>query len=230
MPCTNVPELVSACDHIEESNFPAETLGTSYVVTQPTAPDGTTKGVVVRIYGNFDGTSLTYEPSMPAGCPSTVSAGQVVECQLVLQDFKISGTQPFGVGMYMPGAGVLDPQHVPPVQEGDPAETFATAIEQYRTKYIFLAPSDYDTSYVDIACAAGTTVSIDGRPVTGTFKSIGSSGYGVIREKLGPGQSGAHVLAASGPVGIQVEGYGSYTSYQYPGGLDLAQISPPPVR
>jgi hypothetical protein len=29
-------------------------------------------------------------------------------------------------------------------------------------------------------------------------------------------------------VGIQVVGYGSYTSYQYPGGLNLTLIAPPP--
>jgi hypothetical protein len=52
----------------------------------------------------------------------------------------------------------------------------------------------------------------------------------VWREKLGPGVSGAHVLTATKPVGIQVMGYGSYTSYQYPGGLDLAAIAPPPVK
>jgi hypothetical protein len=30
-------------------------------------------------------------------------------------------------------------------------------------------------------------------------------------------------------VGVQVMGYGEYTSYQYPAGLGLAQISPPPA-
>jgi len=41
-------------------------------------------------------------------------------------------------------------------------------------------------------------------------------------------EDGAHVLTASAPVGLQVLGYGSYTSYQYPGGLNLKQISAPP--
>jgi hypothetical protein len=27
---------------------------------------------------------------------------------------------------------------------------------------------------------------------------------------------------------VQVIGYGAYTSYQYPAGLDLAEIAPPP--
>jgi hypothetical protein len=31
-------------------------------------------------------------------------------------------------------------------------------------------------------------------------------------------------------VGLEVMGYGSYTSYTYPGGLDLKYISPPPAN
>ena len=62
------------------------------------------------------------------------------------------------------------------------------------------------------------------------FKAIGASGYGVARYKLGPGNSGAHTLMSDKPVGIQVMGYGQYTSYQYPGGSDLLAIAPPPVK
>jgi hypothetical protein len=66
--------------------------------------------------------------------------------------------------------------------------------------------------------------------VTATPTPVGASGFGVMRVKLSTGQNGAHVLVASQPVGIQVMGYGSYTSYTYPGGLDLAQIAPPPPK
>ncbi len=52
----------------------------------------------------------------------------------------------------------------------------------------------------------------------------------MARFKLGPGNGGAHTLQASAPVGIQVMGYGLYTSYQYPGGSDLTAIAPPPVK
>jgi hypothetical protein len=51
-----------------------------------------------------------------------------------------------------------------------------------------------------------------------------------MRVKLGAGNAGAHVLTASNPVGLEVMGYGSYTSYTYPGGLDLKYISPPPAN
>jgi hypothetical protein len=55
-----------------------------------------------------------------------------------------------------------------------------------------------------------------------------SSGYGINRVSLGPGNNGAHVLTSTLPVGLQVIGYGAYTSYQYPAGLDLVPIAPPP--
>jgi hypothetical protein len=35
---------------------------------------------------------------------------------------------------------------------------------------------------------------------------------------------------ANEPVGLQVLGYGKYTSYQYPGGLNLGKIAPPPPK
>ena len=43
------------------------------------------------------------------------------------------------------------------------------------------------------------------------------------------GRLGATAVAGVG-VGIQVMGYGSYTSYQYPAGLDLGLLSPTPSK
>ena len=57
---------------------------------------------------------------------------------------------------------------------------------------------------------------------------MAADGYAVARVKLGVGASGAHVLISDKPVGLQVVGYGNYTSYQYPGGLNLKGIAPPP--
>ncbi|HEY8042375.1 MAG TPA: IgGFc-binding protein [Polyangiaceae bacterium] len=230
MPCVDVPETVQACDHVEESNMPAETLGKSYVVTVPTAPHGTPVGHEVRIYGNFDGTTLTYVPTKPPSCPASVSAGQVVDCGVVTQDFMVTGDHAFAVGSFMEGGGAVDPTTQPPNQEGDPSESMMVATEQYRGKYVFLAPDDYDTSYADIVAQAGTGMTLDGAAVAATGTPVGSSGYSVYRVKLGPGTGGAHVLSAAQPVGIQVMGYGAYTSYQYPGGLDLQHISQPPPK
>ncbi|HEY1958305.1 MAG TPA: IgGFc-binding protein, partial [Polyangiaceae bacterium] len=228
LPCINQPEGTAACDHIEESVFPAETLGQHYVVTVPTSPGGTPIGHLVRFFGNVDGTTLTYNPSKPAGCPATLNAGQVVDCSTttpVTTDFEVKGNNAFGVGSYSLGGQLVDPVN----GDGDPDQSFAVAVEQYRTQYIFLAPSDYDISYVDIVGPTGVGVTVDGQNVSG-FKAIGSSGFGVARYKLGAGNAGAHTLTSTQPVGIQVMGYGAYTSYQYPGGSDLTAIAPPPVK
>ena len=92
---------------------------------------------------------------------------------------------------------------------------------------MFLAPSDYDISYADIVSPSGNTLTLDGAKVTAAPQPIAGN-WVVYRVKLGAGNQGAHTLTALQPVGMQVMGYGQYTSYQYPGGLDLKGITAPP--
>jgi IgGFc binding protein len=228
IPCTQMPEGQQACDHVEESVFPAETLGQHYFVTVPTSPHDQPVGHVVKIYGTFDGTQLSYPSgSAPTNAPQSIGAGQVVDLGNVAQSFETQGSQPFTVGMFQLGAQLVDPGATAPNQQGDPAMSMATAVEQWGQKYVFLAPDDYVTSYVDVIMPTAANVAVDSTPV-GAPSPIGSSGFGVARVKLGAGAAGAHVLVADKPVGIQVMGYGAYTSYQYPGGLNLEIIAPPP--
>jgi hypothetical protein len=229
LPCLSVPDpTMDTCDHVEESVFPVETLGKHYVVTVPTSPGAAVVGHLVRIYGNIDGTHLTYAPGTPSGCPPTINAGQVVECGIVTQNFEVTGDHEFAVGSFMESAQVVDPNDNP--QKGDPSMTFSTAVEQYRSKYIFLAPSDYDENYADIVVPPGATLTLDGAPVSASPTTIDAN-FSVVRIPLQVGSAnGAHVLSATKPVGIQVLGYGAYTSYDYPGGLDLTLIAPPPPK
>ena len=226
-PCIQVPPSQPSCDHIEESVVPAETLGKHYVVTGPAGPNGNAVAHQVRFYGNFDGTHLTYNPpTPPAGCPATLEAGQVVECGVpacpmtvdpnqmsncgvTLQDFEVQGDQPFAVGTFTLGSSVVDNTG----SEGDPAQSFATAVEQYRSSYVFLAPDDYSENYVDIVARTGVGMALDGHGVTAVPEAVGTGGYVVYRQKLGSGQAGAHTLVASDRVGIQVVGYGTATSW-----------------
>ena len=82
IPCLNVPSEVAACDHVEETVFPAETLGKHYVVLRPTGPQANEVGHVVRLFGNADSTTLTYLPSKPPSCPDFLNAGGVIDCGL----------------------------------------------------------------------------------------------------------------------------------------------------
>ncbi|HVY45846.1 MAG TPA: IgGFc-binding protein [Minicystis sp.] len=221
--CTRVPFGTEACDHIEESVLPAETLGKHYFVTVPTGPGGAVQGHRVRLYGNVDGTHLTYHGQAPNG-PSTLHAGQVVDLGMVTGDFEVEGDHEFTVASFQRSAGPVSGN-----REGDPSQSFSVTVEQYRLKYVFLAPDDYDESWVDVVAPVDATLTLDGHPVSTTITPI-SSGYGVARVALDASGGGVHVLEASKPVGIQVLGYGAYTSYQYPGGLNLGKIAPPPVK
>jgi len=229
-PCMAIPQddPNATCDHLEQSVFPAETLGRHYVVPAPTGPQMGPVGHVVRIYGNVDGTQLTYLPARPAGCPATIDAGSVVDCGVLVAGFEVQGTAAFEVGTVQQSADVVDPGAQNP--EGDPSLSFATPVEQYRSDYIFLAPSDYDMNFADVVVAPGTTLTLDGAAVTAAAGSVGPN-FSVVRIPLGTGNAnGTHVIRGSQPFGIQVLGYGQYTSYQYPGGLDLRGIAPPPAQ
>jgi hypothetical protein len=231
--CMDFPTDVEACDHIEETVFPAETLGKHYVVIKPTGPKANDVGHVVRIYGNADGTELTYKPSKPAGCPSTLSAGEVVDCGEVNQNFEVTGDKEFGVAVFQLGGAKADPDHDPnslTQPQGDPSQSFAVTVEQYRKRYVFLAPTDYKASFVDVIAAPNTKITLDGDDVSSSLKPITGTDYLMARLPLDSGKDGVHVLEGSEPVGIQILGYGDNTSYQYPGGLNLSAISAAPVK
>ena len=228
MSCRTMPDGQPACDHLEESVFPAETLGQRYVVARPTGPNGDAPGHVVKIYGNFDNTALSYTGTPPAGAPTAVNAGQVVDLGVVNTDFEISGDQAFAVASFELGASVVDPGPIEGAR-GDPAMSLMTAVEQYRDKYVFLAPTDYDVNYVDVVHPSSATITLDGAPLAGNQTPVGNE-HVVTRALLGPGTGGSHLLEANVNVGIQVTGYGAYTSFYYPGGLNLKSIAPPPVK
>jgi hypothetical protein len=98
-------------------------------------------------------------------------------------------------------------------------------VEQFRSAYLFHAPTNYTTNYVDVVAPMGAVVMLDGSALT--FTAIGTTGYGLSRvTPLGPGPAsdGNHGIAGTMPFGITVYGYGQDTSYWYPGGLNLADI------
>jgi hypothetical protein len=257
--CADQPDPMAACDHLESSVLPAETLGQDYVVTVPTSPrqtepDGglssgaTVIGHVVRFFGNVDGTVLTYSPAPPLGCPSTLNAGEVVECTgtpscatgisndglstpipvtCVTTSFEVKGTHEFAVSSFMLGGSAVDPNAASGAQEGDPSMSPMVPVEEYRAKYTFLAPTDYEESYADIVAPTGVPITLDGNLLAVTPTVLNSS-WSILRVELGIGHGGAHVLSASKGFGAQVIGYGDYTSYQYPAGFDLTHIASAP--
>jgi hypothetical protein len=229
---TDVPSPIVTgggwADHLEETILPAESLGSHYVVVPPTAPaGGMTTGHYVRFYGNRDGTTLTYPSgTQPTGAPTSLAAGQVVDVPaLVTESFEVRGSNEFAVTSIMPGGEIQDPGTNDP--QGDPSLTFAVAVEQFRTQYVFLAPVDYAESYADIVAPHGAHVTLDGTAPSAATETIGTT-WDVYRLPL-TGTTGAHSVTSDSPAGVQVMGFGHATSYYTPGGMNVRHIAPPPI-
>jgi hypothetical protein len=217
--CANVPVGVQYCDHLEESMLPVDTLGLHYIVNAPavtTIPAG--KVQLIRVIATVPNTNLVYDPPQ-TGAPTTIAnAGGYIEIQNNNASFQISSDQKIMVVQYMEGQNAGG-------GTGDPAMTVAVPVEQFRTDYLFHAPTNYESNYVDVTAPMGAQVMLDGMPLT--FTAIGTTGFGISRVyplTAGPGNDGNHQISSTVGFGIQVYGYGQYTSYWYPGGLDLKQI------
>src|SRR5262249_19137746 len=177
---------------------------------------------VTRIVATTAATTVTFEPPVPGVTSPQVltKAGDFLELGLTKADYEIKANHKVLVAQYMIG------ENAPPAAgTGDPSMTLAVPDDQYRDHYLFHAPTNYESNYVNITAPVGETVKLDGSPVPlASFKPIGSSGFAVARVKLDNGTAGNHSAEASVPFGISVYGYGQYTSYWYPGGLNLAEI------
>jgi hypothetical protein len=214
--CTDVPYNITYCDHIEESLPPFETLSKSYIVTSPVISAGVQKNEVVRIIATLGGTTtLTFEPAQ-AGAPASISGlGSYVEMPQTSNSYRVTGSQKILVAQYMEGQSAGG-------NAGDPAMAVAVPTEQYRKDYLFHAPTNYSTNFVNITAPTGTTVTLDGVAVAaGSFSAIGATGFSFASVALSNAGNGNHSIKAPSKAGITVYGYGQYTSYWYPGGLDL---------
>ncbi len=212
--CTQVPIGTNACDRLEEAMLPIETLAKKYIVTPPLIPTGgnTPKAQMVRVIATEDSTTISYDPDQPA--PKMIAkAGDYFEIAKTGVDFEISSDKKILVSQYMQGQDAGG-------GSGDPAMALAVATEQYRTKYLVHAPINYEKNYANVTAPMGAMVTLDGAAIGG-FTAIGATGYGVARVTLANNGDGNHDFVGNQPFGVTIYGYGQYTSYWYPGGLDL---------
>ncbi|MDC0675559.1 IgGFc-binding protein [Nannocystis radixulma] len=219
--CTNVPYNKQACDHLEESNLPLQNLATGYWSTAPLvkAPKQAPvrKARMVRIVATAAATSISYDPPQPGAPTMLAKPGDYAEFTTD-KDFWISASSRIAVAEYMLGQAAGG-------DTGDPAMTIAVPPELFRSVYAIHAPTNYESNFVNLVAPTGAPVKLDGKPVVpGSWSSIGQTGWSVARLMLEHTDDGDHLLSCTKPFGVQVYGYGQYTSYWYPGGLDLAPL------
>jgi hypothetical protein len=217
--CSFVNYDVWCCDHMEEVNFPIETLRNDYMVTLPWNDNGTPQQYV-KVVATKNGTSLTYDPPQ-AGAAASLNAGQTTFFHTT-QHFHVTSNNPVFVGQYM----MSEQNFTPNDTAGDPSLSLAVATSQFRDNYQFVAPANYQQNWVNVIAPSGASITVDGVVVpANTYTPIGNSGYGVAKVSLCANNScqnnGVHLASGNKQFGIEVYGYGSYTSYMYPGGLNL---------
>ncbi len=232
--CAQIPEGNPACDHLEEQMFPTTTWGRTYAVSQ-FRDRSSTESSLIRVIAQRDGVTLTFDGiTAPAACGRTLNQGQFCEFESA-GNFKVSGSEPILVVEFMRGLGpnpmcqigIDGTVPMSPMCVGDPAMVLTVPVDQYRGDYNFLIPSTYQRNYVNVTAAPGAMIMLDGRAISGTAVPTGN---GLVTYFLDI-TPGSHSIRSANPVverfGIKVYGVASYTSYAYPGGLDLAPISPP---
>jgi hypothetical protein len=143
-----------------------------------------------------------------------VEAGPFTTVELTIsEDVMISAATPIMVMQFLLGEQALG------TLAGDPAMGTLPPTSHWRSSYDFLVPDTYESDYVNIVARFGATVYLDGAEI-GDWLVLEDTPYKVHRAALERGPHNAYSDGASA-FGLMAYGYASYTSYLYPGGLDL---------
>jgi hypothetical protein len=211
--CSYVPLDRQACDHLEETMFPVDTWGIEAIAARPRG--GVPQPHLVRVLSAADDNLVRFVPEVQA--PVRLGRGEQFELETT-EHVVVRGERPIAVAQYLVGQGAQG-------RVGDPSQSLAIPSEQYRTRYAFLSPATYDVNYVSIIAQVGDRVILDGTEVQG-FDTIPGSSFQVASVQLrAAGAHEVHSELGSG-IGVQLYGYGDYTSYMLPGGLDLRVLAP----
>jgi hypothetical protein len=209
--CTNISRdgTLGACDHLEEQMFPTNTWGNEVAVSA-LRDRGRDELYLLRVIASQD-----YTPSW-ARAPERLRRGQHVEFAHT-EDLLVNATAPVLVAQYMAGQAAT-----PGATTGDPAMVLEVPTRQFRSDYVFVVPSTYTTSYLQIVAPAGSMPQLDGRAFNVSRENIEGTPWTVHRGRITPG---THTIALTDrrAFGIKVIGIAPFTSYMYPGGLDLAR-------
>ncbi|MBI5531408.1 MAG: IgGFc-binding protein [Deltaproteobacteria bacterium] len=210
--CAQVPPGATYCDHVEEQSIPVRNWGKKYVGAHAPLRSGT-EHFFWRILAQTDNTTVTTTPPQ-TGFPKTLNKGQFYEFWTT-QSFMFEGDQPFAAFQYVSGQDAFN------AGTGDPAMITAIPVEQFLKSYVILTPSGYTFDYVQVIRTTADDVIVDGTPIPANeYSPVGA--YTVADHKVA---AGSHSLTSTSPFGIVGVGYTGVTSYGYPGGFALKDLS-----
>lgn len=225
---------------------PISALGSEYVgagvVTRlaTLAPES----VPYQMLGVVDGTTLTWDPAPPAGAPSTLAAGQVVELETTgLFSVRAQDDQhPFVLTQYLPGTWFGSRDGCASASSdcglGDEEWVIQLPPRQFLKRYVFFTDPTYATTNLVITRVRGpegfSDVSLSCLGTVTGWQPVGTGGqFEVAHVDLTRGFVGAapacetsrHEATSEGAFGITVWGTDYYASYGYPAGGNVGIIN-----
>ena len=220
--CANVPQGIGACDHLVEQVPPTVTWGLKFLVA---SLEGRYSGERIRVLS-------ARATSVAVNCNTDIlvsefqlqSGGSFREFELPISSFcSIESTSPVLVAQYAYG-GESD-------GVGDPFMMIIPPIEQFTNNYLVesftIFTSNYVTMYVSSEFFQAAQILLDNSIVSGWQKVVCSNGEVCGHISRTSVSTGAHSIShqnSSAVLGVSVYGFGSFSSYGYPGGMRLSPI------
>jgi len=213
--CAFVPYYRWACDHLEEMMLPLQAWGDQFyiAITKPIREEPN----LIRILSASDKNTIRFTPQVHRDV--TLDRGEYLEFETG-EDFQVLGKQAIMVAQFLVGQDYEGLGSSGAFGMGDPGMSLGIPMQQWRNQYSFLAPTTFEENYVNVIARADQTILLDGKLV-GDFHPIEGTSISVARVSI---EGGQHTISTNFPFGIMVYGYATYTSYIYPGGLDLREI------
>jgi hypothetical protein len=211
------------------------------------------ESIVYRIVGLVDGTTLVYDPPI-TGAPATISLGQRVDFE-ARSAFRLTSqdkNHPFYVAQTMTVASIASgsrPDGDPnfdfsrfknpnvPHGLGDPDFVNVMPPAQFIKEYTFVTDPTYPTTTLTVTRAKDQAgfhdVKVDCLGTLGGWQPVGASGdyeftrVDLVRGQKGVGscQNGLHTASSDVPFGVTVWGVDWWSSYGYPAGGTILQLS-----
>ncbi len=242
--CSNIPSNVAACDILAQQLPAFEQWGSEYVgVGYRPRAGNEHEPVPYRVVAARDGTRLDYDPAVPPGAPTSMSAGEVVTFYSGTGEPFIIRTQdvdhPIYLSAHMTGGDAYG-------GSGDPEFVNVVPAGQYLNAYSFYADPTYaETSLVIVRAKTRGEFKDVWLECAGNltgFKPVGTRGeYEYVRVDLsrsgGPGdkfgdgvcQYGLQRMRSEGPFTATIWGWDTYASYAYPGGMAQRKLVETPL-
>ena len=222
--CMNVPSGSGACDGAHQQIPPVAALGHEYVgVKYRDRFSGVPETPPWRVVGAVDGTTLTWKPSTPAGAPTAIGKGEVLQFA-ASGPFVVSSqdaNHPFYFAQYMGGWQSVTAA-TSSDSRGDPEVVGVVPAQQYLSSYVFFTDPTYPETNLVVVRAKGASgfadVTLDCAGVIGGWTAVDPTDtYEFTRVDLSTGNfvasgscnNGRHTMTSTSAFGLTIWGWGS---------------------